>query len=379
MELINLNILIISPESWGICFVSKHHYAIELTKRGNKVFFLNPPKSTETDFEVKPVFGYNNLFEINYPLSLRGLNRLPFILTDFFSGFIVRKILRATTKLDIVWSFDPYRFQNLDIFRAKKKIYCSADPIIIHKQKMLGKKADIIITYSNMFSEKLSKFLEKNVYNIGHGVSGKFFERCNVKNELELPGKNTFKVGYVGNLNYKYLDKQILLNIITCHQNIDFIFLGPYEKSNLSHVKTTEDTNYIKQLTERKNVFLLGPKTVREVKYYLHHFDLLLLCYKRYVGRIFTANNHKLLEYLSSGKTIVSHYVDEYKNRGDLLQMADINGDLSQVFSKTVENIESLNSEENRIKRITFAKKHVYDRQLKKIEELLINSTTLEN
>ncbi len=375
MELINLNILIISPESWGTCFVSKHHYAIELTKRGNKVFFLNPPKSTESDFEVKPVFGYDNLFEINYPITFRGLNRLPSFIADFLNGFIVRKILRVTTELDIVWSFDPYRFQNLDIFRAKKKIYCSADPIIIYKQKMLGKKADIIITYSNMFSVKLSNFLERKVYNIGHGVSEIFFERINVKNELELPGKNTFKVGYVGNLNYKYLDKKILLNIITGNRNIDFIFLGPYEKSNLSHVNEIEDTDYIDQLADRKNVFLLGSKTVLEVKYYLHYFDLLLLCYKRYVDRIFTANNHKLLEYLSSGKTIVSHYVDEYKNRSDLLQMADIKGDLSQVFSKTVENIESLNSEENRIKRITFAKEHVYDLQLKKIEELLISST----
>ena len=39
----NKTILIISPQAWGKMFLSKHHYAIELAKRGNAVYFLNPP------------------------------------------------------------------------------------------------------------------------------------------------------------------------------------------------------------------------------------------------------------------------------------------------------------------------------------------------
>ncbi len=35
-------ILLISTESWDGHFVSKHHYAITLTVKGHKVYFLNP-------------------------------------------------------------------------------------------------------------------------------------------------------------------------------------------------------------------------------------------------------------------------------------------------------------------------------------------------
>src|SRR5215475_10747584 len=39
----NKTILILSPQSWGKMMLSKHHYAIALARKGNKVFFLNPP------------------------------------------------------------------------------------------------------------------------------------------------------------------------------------------------------------------------------------------------------------------------------------------------------------------------------------------------
>jgi len=36
-------ILILTPQSWGNMLLAKHHYAIELAKSGNRVYFLNPP------------------------------------------------------------------------------------------------------------------------------------------------------------------------------------------------------------------------------------------------------------------------------------------------------------------------------------------------
>lgn len=41
----NKTILIISPEPWGKMMISKHHYALELAKLGNEVYFLNPPNN----------------------------------------------------------------------------------------------------------------------------------------------------------------------------------------------------------------------------------------------------------------------------------------------------------------------------------------------
>ena len=374
MELINLNILIISPESWGACFVSKHHYAAELSKRGNTVHFLNPPKSSISAFEVKAVSGYSNLFEINYPLTFRGLNRLPSFIADFLSAFAVRNILRLTSELDIVCSFDPFRFQNLDLFDVTKKIYFCADPHDCDKEKIIARKADLILTPDQLTAERFYGL--SNVYNIGHGVSSVFFEPCDTNNKFHLPGDNDLKVGYVGNLNYRFLAKKVLGEIVTSNRNIDFIFLGPLEKSNLSHANATTNTEFFQHLEENKNVFLLGKKPYSEIRHYLRLFDLLLSCYGEDADPALLANNHKTLEFLSSGKPIVSHYMDEYKDKRNLIQMADDNKDLTQVFSEVVENIKIFNSGENQLKRIAFAKENTYEKKLEMIEELLFHSSS---
>ncbi len=49
-------ILLISPESWGKSFVSKHHYAVELAKKGNIVYFLNPPSDTNQSLKLKRTY-----------------------------------------------------------------------------------------------------------------------------------------------------------------------------------------------------------------------------------------------------------------------------------------------------------------------------------
>ena len=39
--------IVVSPQSWGKMFISKHHYAVELSKLGYEVFFVNPPKENK--------------------------------------------------------------------------------------------------------------------------------------------------------------------------------------------------------------------------------------------------------------------------------------------------------------------------------------------
>ena len=377
MEFINKNILIISPETWGLNRISKHHYALELSKRNNTVYFLNPPKAKNSHFEVNSIDGHENLFEINYQLTVRGLNKLPSFLADYFNKFLVRKILEITYKLDVVWSFDPFRLQNLDLFQAENKIYFCADPHNCRKETIIARKADVILVPSQLLANKFYR-LNKNVYNISHGVSSIFFEEFESMDELSLPGNNRLKVGYVGNLNRESLGKKLLNDIITLNKNIDFIFLGPCGTSNLSHGSAPKNTKFIRKLDSYSNVFLLGQKPYSEIRLYLQKFDLLLSCYGEGADHVLLSNNHKTLEFLSSGKPIVSHYMDEYKDRSDLIQMADDNKELSQVFSEVVENIKTFSSRENQLKRISYAKEHTYEKKLKRVEKLLDKSSMLK-
>ena len=43
----NKVILVLSPQAWGKMMLAKHHYALELAKAGNTVYFLNPPDNDQ--------------------------------------------------------------------------------------------------------------------------------------------------------------------------------------------------------------------------------------------------------------------------------------------------------------------------------------------
>ena len=45
-------ILLISPQRWDGFQVSKHHYAIELAKLGNEVYFVDPPNNSGKAVDV---------------------------------------------------------------------------------------------------------------------------------------------------------------------------------------------------------------------------------------------------------------------------------------------------------------------------------------
>lgn len=119
--LVGKTILIISPQAWGKMFLSKHHYALELAKMGNQVFFLNPPNQNkwllkskvdiiESDLNANLKIISHTLF---FPFILR-FYALPFfhLLMKFHIEVVIRKI---TEPINIIWSFDqgnnyPFKF-----------------------------------------------------------------------------------------------------------------------------------------------------------------------------------------------------------------------------------------------------------------------------
>src|SRR5688572_25831414 len=96
------SVLIISPEPWKHLFVSKHHYAIELSKR-NKVYFLNPPGKKYLFQKTS----YGNVWEITYPAFPSGLRFFPRYFQLLWIKRKYNEIQKLVgTKFDCVWSFD---------------------------------------------------------------------------------------------------------------------------------------------------------------------------------------------------------------------------------------------------------------------------------
>ena len=125
---------------------------------------------------------------------------------------------------------------------------------------------------------------------------------------------------------------------------------------------------------------LTNIKSSNEIPRYINKYDLLLLCYTGDMNIAEMANPHKLLEYLSSGKPIVSHYIDEYKDHSDLLLMAGRKNEIPLLFRDVVSKIEFYNSDELMNKRKEFAKVRSYSNLLETIEDYFDeNPLILEN
>jgi hypothetical protein len=281
-----------------------------------------------------------------------------------FAKQILRDILH---RVDIVWSFDPYRFQFMPVFQANLNIYHAVD---VHKTEVelnIADNSDLLFASSDRILDKFTT-IEKPKFKINHGLAEYFLNKKH-NNIPFIKNPERINVGYVGNLHYSFLDVSTLKEIIVKNQNIDFYFIGPFDKSNLS--QRINDYNFIKFLRSRINVYLLGSIPSTHLPDYLSQCDLFLMCYSGDKNIAELANPHKILEFLSFGKVVVSHYIDEYRNMRDIIEMVDNNELLPSAFQRVVENLDHYNSDHKSNKRIMYARANTYSKQIEKIENII--------
>lgn len=353
------NVLIISPEPWGSNRLSKHHYALELHEAGYNVFFLNPP-----GVENKKAAN-DNIQIIDYTNPYRGINKLPSPLRNLFNKRLIKKINRIAgiDTWRLVWTFDPFRFQNLTLFNAKNTIFYSAD---IHKTNLdilAATSVDVVLAPSQLILNKYKPYCSKCTL-LNHGLAKHFVEY-----EFSAWHKrDVTNVIYLGNLLNRYIDTVTLEKIVRQNPHLLFTFIGPYEKSNLS--STLGNSEFLNILKSLPNVKFLGSIPSKKLPKYLDQADLFFICYDSDMYRAEVSNSHKIIELLSTGRAIVSNYFDEY-NGSELLEMAVSQKELPNTFEKVASNIEKYNALDLSQKRRAFALQNSYTKQLKKILELL--------
>ncbi|WMN12183.1 glycosyltransferase [Marivirga salinae] len=357
MDFGNKNILIISPESWEHIFVSKHHYAVHLAKKSNRVFFLNPPSGKfgyeETEFD--------NVYSIQYRGFLKGLRFLP----SFLQKIIIRKKIKylqnqLKANFDIIWSFDNSVF--FDFSSLSKNVFCISHIVDLNQDfntKIAARTADLCIGVNQKIVNRLRKH-NSNTILIPHGVQifGNKFD------EIDLAGKNRIKAIYMGNLSMPHIDWELLLQIVLTHPFVDFILIGGGKNTNSNTVKSN--------VLEKSNVFLTGKISADKIPSYLKKSDILLSIYDETYATNY-ATPHKMMEYFSSGKMIISTWISEYEQqfKEGIILMTKNQNEFLRKFNLVVENLEEWNSSDKILKRQNFASKFTYDMQIEKIEKLL--------
>jgi hypothetical protein len=352
------NILLISPEPWKHIFVSKHHYAIELAKRGNTVFFLNPPSEI---FEIVST-RYERLFSLHYPGFIPGLRFFPSFLQKYFMCRVLKKLEKLCEgKFDIVWSFDNSLFFN---FNAFSKEILKISHIVDFNQDFVfrgaASTADFCFSPNQFIIEKFLKY-NNRTYFINHGVA----IQDNIASvDLVLPGRNEAKTLYGGNIDIDYFDWDTFERVVDENLKVDFILAGPWK---MKYKK--------RQFLLKPNVYYLG---VLEKDVLLHYYrlaDILLLCYKAGDYKEQLANPHKMMEYLASGKMICTTFTEEYKFLSDkeLISMSKGNNNFPDLYKDVFDDLEYWNADEKKALRKAFALKNTYGKQIKRIEKLIVS------
>ena len=366
-------ILILSPQNWGDMLLSKHHYSINLAKKGNKVYFLNPPrqgsffKSRQIDItksEVDNLFVINHA--VNFPYNIK-FHAIGFF--HFFMKFHIKSLLKAiSSHIDIVWSFDLGHLYPFNQFPENSlKIYHPVDEpqSIAAINSAIG--AEIIFSVTNEILEKYKKFSVPS-HLIPHGVNDIFF------NEYDKPSKGLIQVGISGNLLRPDLDRETLLEVINDNKEVEFNFFGAYQSSNIGGGDDKQSLAFIESLKEKDNVIFHGMLKQAHLAKSLHQMDAFLICYDVQKDQSKGTNYHKVMEFLSTGKVIVSNNISAYKNLPDLVQMVEernTNMALPILFKKVVQDLSFYNDSIFVQKRIAFASANTYAEQIKKIEAKL--------
>ncbi len=357
MKLQNKNILLISPEPWEHIFVSKHHYAAHLAKRGNKVFFLNPP-SKETTCSTT---AFENLHSVNYRGFTPGLRFLPSFVQRHLIAMKFEELQKlCKAKFDIVWSFDNSVF--FDFSALPKNVYSISHIVDLNQNfqfKKAAKTADICLGVINKIVKKQWKH-NKNAHLISHGVQVfKEFIEPSV-----LPGINSIKCLYIGNLSMRFIDWEIFYQCASRHRNVDFICLGSDDLRAINKQKEKFKVLF--------NAYFLNEVPAVELPKYLAGANILLLAYQPQYYKEY-ATPHKMMEYLASGKMILATWTAEYEKllEKGMLAMAKDRLEYLENFNSIIQHIENWNSDEKVQKRRRFALENSYEKQIEYIERIL--------
>lgn len=366
-EFKNKTILILSPEDWGKNLLSKHLYAKELSKH-NEVFFLHTAPHKQQNSFIKATTINNNLTVLHLKKIVKGVFKLPSVAIDAQNKLIVKKIRKHINQpIDVVWSFDQSKFQDLNQFKSKLKIFHPVDYIdkAIPFLKRIADSADYVFSVSDMILNNIKTKTPKHFVN--HGLDGVFTEKHTSVTKPNFIELNKINVGYVGNLQIKLMDWNVLIKIVESNPSVNFVFIGPDKQSNIGGNKKFKQLDIIKALPNSQFVGVLEKNKLREV---LHFFDCFLISYDNKKYPIHVSNSHKILEYLSTGKVIVSNTISTYKSF-TLLEMVDDNINLPAKFNEVINDLDSYNSLEKTNNRINYAKDNTYAKQVKKIENII--------
>lgn len=316
-------ILILSPQPWDHHLISKHHYARAFAQH-HEVVFVTPPITSITKLPGYYTFHPDETLPNLRVLTLHLFfpNRFRFYLPHIFhwvNAWRLRRWLGGNfMDIDLLIDFGCYnQVRNLTKFAARKKVFFPVDDVETLKAETRG--ADLMLTVSTSIQKKFTDAgLDMKFMN--HGLADDFVKRAQSRMTRGAtaahPGTKRLRVGYSGNIFIPFLDRPVLKRCFAEHRDLEFHFFGSSQPVNAN------DQVWFDFLTHEENVILEGQKETATLAEALEGMDALLVCYKPDYKNYHGENTHKMLEYLSTGRLVISTFISYYQHF-DFLMMAE--------------------------------------------------------
>lgn len=289
----------------------------------------------------------------------------PFAL-PFFGSQLVRNInfflLVAQIKIiqaiynfhkPIIWASLPTVVDVVKFLNTTIKIYYCFDNIVefpgVNKEtiRLLDKKmldmCDItFFAGTALFEEK--KEYSTSIFHLPHGVDFQHFNSSNrLKSAPEIEDIHSPIVGFTGEVNAA-LDWKLIGYLAKNNPDISFVFVGG----------VMVDIGRLKQF---KNIFFLGKKDYMDLPKYIKRFDVCIIPYDLSGKFEWYRNPQKLMEYLATGKPVVSVAFPEVQKMEDIVLLAST----YQEFSQKIKEALSCDNPPQKEKRLNFARQHTWD------------------
>jgi len=329
-------VLMTSPEDWGEIRVSKHHYAAAAAEEGMHVYFLNPPSSAHKSLSIQTT-DHDHIRIINQPPLQAGLRFLP---NAFRRRYEIKRLVAIEAlighQVNIIWNFDPYQFRFLARADRQERnhIFHLVDYPYYPDIAAQAENADLCIGVIEGHVELLRTAGSKHVLCVGHA----FAPRPTI--QVQHPALNTkrIKFAYIGNLSRTIIDLEALERIATRRPEIDLFLIGPHGSSNLER-NSSANLSTFERLTAIPNVHWTGPVGWQDISGWMDKMDVLLIAHRTKTLAKHSASPHKLLEYFSSGKEILSNYIEDMEPQFEgLLNMTDrgepVDAGLDEIMNK---------------------------------------------
>lgn len=372
----NENIICFAGEDWWYHNPHSNLHLMQSFSKDNRVLFVNSigvraPNLKTDKYAWKRILGKAKSLLRYFRKAQNNIWVLTPIAVPLFAGHQrtiqrINKVLLVVQLKLVIWFM---RFHNPILWvcvpsvkdvalslrkKAKILVYYCVDNIshymgikndyIYEIEQELHAKADLALFVNHrLISERAS--VNPNTHYLGHGVDYVHFAKAQDEATCALPqdmlGIKKPIVGYIGALTG--LDFDLVKNLAVNNRDISIVFIG-------------EVYSDLHGLDLEPNVFFLGKKAYGDLPAYMAHMSCLMIVYK--CGNVFNEyrNPKKLLEYLATGKPVLSIGISEVERFREHVIIPE-----PEKFAEALRACLINDDAERRSARIVFAENNTWD------------------